>query len=69
MSMIASFTDRAVPRLSTREFTLCKAALLVGLIALGQWASHVKAGDDGHGPVWRAASCDSIAPVADDRQV
>ena len=32
MSMIATYSDRALPRLSKREFTLCKAMLLVGLM-------------------------------------
>ena len=61
MSMIATYSDRALPRLSKREFTLCKAMLLVGLMVLGQWANHVQAGEEGHGPLWRAALCDDAA--------
>ncbi|SIT17225.1 hypothetical protein SAMN05421759_1262 [Roseivivax lentus] len=61
MSMIATYSDKALPRLSKREFTLCKAALLVALIAIGQWTSHVQAGEAGTGPLWTSVFCDGNA--------
>lgn len=60
MSMIATYSGKALPRLSKREFTLCKAALLVALIAVGQWASHVQAGEGGAGQGWKSAFCNSL---------
>ncbi len=63
MSMIATHGAALLPRMTKRDFTLCKAVLLVALIVLGHMATHLEAGEGGDHAfsTWKSAFCDDVA--------
>ncbi|MCE0504653.1 hypothetical protein LR948_04770 [Roseivivax sp. GX 12232] len=66
MSYIAMPQGRVLPRLSRRDFTLCKAAVLVALIALGHMTGHLEAAEAGEGlKAFKTAFCDNVAGIGE----